>query len=63
MDFYEVPSALRPASSSGAAERGLDMPLRMDYGRVSGVSPRQGLGTAGLKTLRGGMYAGPGESS
>jgi hypothetical protein len=30
------------------------MPLRIGYGSVSRVSGRQGLGTIGLKTLRGG---------
>jgi hypothetical protein len=38
----------------GAARRHLDRCLRMGDGSVSGVSGRQGLGTAGLKTLRGG---------
>jgi hypothetical protein len=30
----------------------------MGYGRVSGVSGRQGRGTAGLQTLRGGFQTG-----
>jgi hypothetical protein len=43
----------RRAARRGAARRNLDMPLRIGYGSASGVSGRQGLGTIGLKTLRG----------
>jgi hypothetical protein len=47
----------RPAKAAlarrGAAMRDLDMEVKMGYGSVAGVSPRQSLGTAGLKTMRG----------
>ncbi|MCZ6875559.1 MAG: hypothetical protein O7G88_18880, partial [bacterium] len=35
----------RLAARRSAAMRGLDMQVKMGYGSVSGVSPRQGLGT------------------
>jgi hypothetical protein len=55
--------AKRRAAWRGAAMRDLDRRRRMGYGSASGVSGRQGLGTTGLKTLRGQGLAWLGDGS
>ena len=43
----------RRAARRGAARRGLHRPLRMGYGRASGVARGEGLGTASAEKLGG----------
>jgi hypothetical protein len=44
----------RRAARCGVARRSVDSQGKMGYGSVSGVAPRQGLGTARMGRLRGG---------